>query len=146
MNSSAAGRAVVDDTMAASALINSRRRPGEPNPFEKLIAGRRVVISFATVTELRCRAINGNWGELRQRSLERNLRTFVVVQPDDKLMSTCAEFRSACERRGHPLGQKLHEADRWIAVTAIAGGLDLVSDDKAFRSAPGLSLLSTRTA
>lgn len=145
MNSPAARPAVVIDTMTASALINSRRRPGTTNPFEKLIAGRRVVISFATVTELRYGAINGKWGELRRQSLERNLRTFIVVQPDDTLMSMCAEFRSACERRAHPLGQKIHEADRWIAVTALAGDLDLVSDDRVFRTAPGLSLLSTRT-
>lgn len=146
MNSQAARGAVVVDTMAASALINSRRRPGEANPFEELIAGRRVVVSFATVTELRYGAINGRWGELRRRSLEQNLRNFIVVQPDDKLMSFCAEFRSECERRGHPLGQKVHEADRWIAATAISGALDLVSDDKVFQSVPGLPLLSTRTA
>ena len=143
MNGPAARGAVVVDTMAASALINSRRRPGEVNPFEELIAGRRVVLSFATVTELRYGAIRGKWGELRRRSLERNLRTFIVVQPDDKLMSLCAEFRSECESQGHALGQKIHEADRWIAATAIVGDLDLVSDDKVFRLAPGLSLLST---
>lgn len=132
--------------MAASALINSRRRPGGANPFEELIAGRRVAVSFATVTELRYGVIDGKWGELRRRRLERNLRTFIVVQPGGKLMSHCAEFRSECERHGHPLGQKVHEADRWNAATAIAGDLDLVSDDKVFRPVPGLSLLSTRTA
>ena len=47
-------------------------------------------------------------------------------------MSLCAKFRFECERHGHPLGQKIHEADRWIAATAIAGDLDLVSDDRPF--------------
>ena len=120
MNGQAARGAVVVDTMAASALINSRRRPGEANPFEKLIAGRRVVVSFATVTELRYGATNGKWGELRRRTLEQNLQ--------------------------NPLDQKVHEADRWIVATAIAGALDLLSDDKVFQSVPGLPLLSTRTA
>ena len=60
-------------------------------------------------------------------------------------MSLCAKFRFECERHGHPLGQKIHEADRWIAATAIVGDLDLVSDDKVFRMAPGLSLLSSHT-
>jgi len=55
-------------------------------------------------------------------------------------------LRFECERLGHALGQKLHEADRWIAATAIAGGLDLVSDDKVFVGTPGLSLLTTRTS
>jgi predicted nucleic acid-binding protein len=136
---------VVVDTMVASALINARRRPGRQNAFEDLIDGRRVLVSFATVTELRFGAINGAWGDLRRRSLERNLQTFVVVQPDDRLMMRCAEFRYDCQRRGHPLGQKVHEADRWIAVTAIAAGVDLVSDDAAFVDAPGLSVLTTRS-
>jgi predicted nucleic acid-binding protein len=98
------------------------------NPSDILFGsdGRRVLVSFATVTELRFGAINGAWGDLRRRSLERNLQTFVVVQPDDRLMMRCAEFRYDCQRRGHPLGQKVHEADRSIAATAIAAGVDLV--------------------
>ncbi len=59
-------------------------------------------------------------------------------------MMHCAQLRLACEFAGHPLGQKIHEADRWIAATALSGGLDLVSDDKVFVDTPGLSLLTNR--
>lgn len=139
-----AGRPAVIDTMVASALVNNRRRPRDGNPYSTLIEGRSVIVSFATVTELRFGAISGNWGELRRQDLERNLRTFTIIQPDDKLMMRCAQLRLACEFAGHPLGQKIHEADRWIAATALSGGLDLVSDDKVFVDTPGLSLLTNR--
>lgn len=104
-----------------------------------------VVVAFATVTELRFGAIKAQWGDLRLRALDRDLSGFIVAQPDDALMRRCAELRLACELRGHPLAQKVHDADRWIAATAVAGELDLVSDDKVFLDTPGLSLLSTRS-
>ena len=74
----------------------------------------------------------------------RDLSGFIVVQPDDALMQQCARLRFACEQLGHPLAQKLHQADRWIAATAVAGELDLVSNDRVFANTPGLSVLTTR--
>lgn len=130
--------------MVASALVNARLDRSRADPFRKLIAGRPIIVSFATVTELLFGASKAHWGELRMRSLERDLEGFIVAQPDDALMQRCAQLRFACEQLGHPLAQKLHEADRWIAATAIAGELDLVSNDKVFVDAPGLSVLTTR--
>lgn len=48
------------------------------------------------------------------------------------------ELRVACERSGHGLAQGDHDADRWIAATAIHLGLPLVSHDGIFRDTPGL--------
>ena len=106
-----------------------------------MIAGRRIVVSFSTVTEMRFGAIKAGWGELRRRALERDLSRFAVVQPDDQLMNLCAQLRATCERSGHGLGQKIHEADRWIAATAVLLDLALVSDDAVFRDVPGLTAL-----
>ena len=47
---------VVVDTMVMSSLMGSRRNPEkveEANDYRTLIAGRRIVLSFATHTELR---------------------------------------------------------------------------------------------
>ncbi len=87
--------------------------------------------------------MNAGWGDLRRRSLERRIEVVTVVAPDDEMMTACAKFRSVCEHSGHALGQKLHEADRWIAATALYLGTELISDDKVFRNAPGLTLLTT---
>ncbi len=89
---------------------------------------------------MRYGALKAGWGELRRRGLERDLTRLVVVQPDDQLMRTCAQVRAECERAGHPLGQKIHEADRWIAATAIRMDIELVSDDAVFAGVEGLVL------
>jgi predicted nucleic acid-binding protein len=39
---------------------------------------------------------------------------------------------------GHALSQREHDADRWIAATAIRLGIPLVSNDGVFAHAPGL--------
>jgi len=125
-----------------SALINAARQPKLAAEHSHLIEVRPVVVSFATVTELRYGAIKAGWGDLRRRALERDLARFVVVQPDDQLMSACAELRATCEASAHPLGQKIHEADRWIASTAIRLRAELISDDRVFDDVASLILRS----
>jgi hypothetical protein len=38
------------------------------------------------------------------------------------------------------LGQKVHEADRWIAATALRLDTDLISAHTVFQGVPGLSV------
>lgn len=137
-----ATRAVVVDTMVVSSLINSARQPELASEYSRLIDARRIVVSFASVTELRYGAMKAGWGDLRRRALERDLVQFVVVQPDDQLMSICADLRATCEAAAHPLGQKLHEADRWVAATAIRLDAELVSDDRVFEDVRSLTVRS----
>jgi predicted nucleic acid-binding protein len=61
-----------------------------------------------------------------------------VVQPDDQLMRSRAETGASCQRAGRGLGHKIHEADRWIAATAIRLAVDIGSDDNLFRNLPDL--------
>ena len=46
----------------------------------------------------------------------------------------------ANEKIGHALGQRDHDADRWIAATALRLGIPLVSNDRIFQETPGLVL------
>lgn len=133
---------VVVDTMVVSAMVNAHRDPVTAAGYRRLVDGHSVLISFATITEVRYGALKAGWGELRRRGLERTLSRLVVVQPDDDLMTVCAELRDRCERRGDALGQKIHEADRWIAASALHLGVDLVSDDGVFQNIDGLTVLS----
>lgn len=73
--------------------------------------------------------LHAGWGELRRQWLERRIAEFSVVQPDDAMISICAELSQDCKQGGHPLGNRAHNGDRWIAATAIRLGLQLVSDD-----------------
>jgi tRNA(fMet)-specific endonuclease VapC len=138
--STRAPRAVVVDTMAVSALMNASRNPQRAAAYRRAINDDSVLGSFVTITELRFGALLAGWGELRRRGLERDLARLVVVQPDDQLMRTCAEIRASCQRAGHGLGHKIHEADRWVAATAIRLAVDLVSDDTVFRNVPDLAV------
>ena len=138
--STRATRAVVVDTMAVSALVNAARNPDRAAAYRRAIADDPILVSFMTITELRFDALGAGWGELRRRGLERDLAQLVVVQPDDQLIQTCAELRASCERAGHGLGHKIHEADRWIAATAIRLSVDLVSDDTVYRDVPDLAI------
>lgn len=137
-------RPVVIDTMVASALLRRERRPGEATPYDSLVRGRRLVVSFATVAELRFGALNAGWGGLRMRALSRSLSALTVVEPAGDVVQRWAELRVECSRLGHPLGQKVHDSDRWIAATALARDLELVSDDKVFEAVRGLRLLTGR--
>lgn len=55
-------------------------------------------------------------------------------------MRVCAQLRADSWRTGHALGNKVHEADRWIAATAMILGIELVTGDEVFRNVPGLVL------
>lgn len=48
-----------------------------------------------------------------------------------------AQLRVDCERIGHASGQRDHDADRWIAATAIRLGVALVSNNQIFEDVPG---------
>ncbi len=139
--SPARSQAVVVDTMVVSSIVNAVRQPGLAADYRALIAGRPTLVSFATATEMRYGALKAGWGELRRRGLERDLERFTIVQPDDRLIQVCAELRASCEQAGHALGQKIHEADRWIAASAVRLGVELVSDDSVFTDVPGLIVL-----
>ena len=144
MTRAAPGMAVVIDTMVVSALINPDRQHPESVEYRALIGERVIVVSFVTVTELRYGALKAGWGELRRRGLERDLGRLTVVQPDDELMRICAVLRAECEREGHGLGHRIHEADRWIAATALRLGIPLVSADGIYAGIDGLTVESGR--
>lgn len=112
----AVSAAVVLDTMVVTALINENRDPERAARYVELINGRPRLISFVTVSELRYGAFKAGWGEFRSLSLERDLGEYSIAEAEDPLLTTCAEIRWTAFRRGHPLSQKIHDSDRWIAA------------------------------
>lgn len=128
---------VVDTGVFGAAL-----RPGSSlaSRYEPLVAGRLLFVSFQTVAELRFGASKRNWGGARLRELDGRIAMAEIVYPGPELVALYAELRVTCERIGHALGQREHDADRWIAATAIRLGVPLVSDDGIFRAVPGLTL------
>ena len=143
--SEARAAGVVVDTMVISWLFDDR-----PNPladtYRELIGSEPVVLAFQTVMELRFGALRAGWGELRRRRLERRIAEIAVAQPDNEMITLCAELRMRCQQAGHALGDKVHDGDRWIAATAIRLRVPLASHDQLFNGAPRLRLITADAA
>lgn len=110
--------------------------------YQPLIAGRPAFISFITVAELRFGAQLAGWGPRRLQRLEGVIGQAETVWPGPDLVSTYAALRTWCVRHGHGLGNKDHEADRWVAATAMRLDVPLVAHDRIFASVDGLTLLT----
>jgi predicted nucleic acid-binding protein len=111
--------------------------------YEPFLTGRPAFISFVTVAELRHGARRAGWGEARQRTLDARIADAEIVWPGPDLTSTYVNLRAQCASRGHGLSQRVHEADRWVAATALWLGAPLVTHDRVFHDVPGLELLTT---
>lgn len=108
--------------------------------YGKHVFGRRVAIAQQTVAEARYGAIVAGWGPKRLDALERLVRRASVLPMDDDTTWASARLRSECRSLGHPLHQKQHAADLWIAATALRWNLPLIAHDAVFINCPGLDL------
>ena len=67
-----------------------------------------------------------------------------MIQTSEALIDRCAAVRAEASRAGQALAQKIHEADRWVAATALVLGLELVAGDGIFENVPGLDIRRIR--
>lgn len=110
--------------------------------YRPLLAGRPAVLSYATVAELRFGATLAGWGARRMRRLDTELAEVEKVWPGPNLMAAYVSLRVWCVKAGHGLAHKDHEADRWIAATAVWLDIPLVAHDAIFNNVEGLQLLT----
>jgi predicted nucleic acid-binding protein len=140
----------VVDTMLVSAILVGRRRKWAADllgRYEAHLRGISIVLSFATVSELRYGSLKAGMGVSRMQYMEDWFRDVAtIVMPDNDLVNTCANLRYECFKATHPLIDKIHDSDRWIASTAIRHGVPLISDDRIFRGVPGLTLIQEDVA
>lgn len=132
---------VVIDTGVFGARLTPTGRPLE-HAYRPLVEGRAVAMSFATAAELRYGALRAGWGEKRRLRLAYELGRAAVAWPGPQLVEVYAELRSWCMSAGHGLGHREHEADRWVAATALYLEIPLVAHDAIFRDVTGLELLT----
>lgn len=138
----ARGPVVIDTNVFGADLV-----PGSPliERYGPLIVGRPAFVSFQTVAELYFGALKRGWGSSRMLKLDAKLARVEVVHSGPELVLVWARLRAECERAGHALGQRAHDADRWIAATAVRLAVPLVSDDGIFRDVPGLVLETVKS-
>lgn len=133
-------RTVVVDTTVFGAVLGKDRH-GLTKTYANDLTGARLVISFQTVAELRYGALAANWGTRRTDEMEKRIRVAALIPPHDDLAHQWAALRYECRKVGHPLHDKVHHADLWIAATARLVGVPLVTHDGVFRGTPDLTVI-----
>src|SRR6266566_1684462 len=78
-----------------------------------------------TLAEMRQGALDANWGPRKCAVLEAYLADFSVLHSDSLLCSTWAAVRNESTRKGRPISS----ADAWIAATALALSVALVTNN-----------------
>lgn len=131
---------IVVDTGVFSALVSRRRRQRLESEVA-MMAGNQVFLAGVTVSELRYRTLAAAWGAARRERLEQVIGTTTVVPVSDRLLTTAAELRFACREAGHPLHDRVHANDLWVAASALHIGAPLLTGDAVFEDTPGLALL-----
>ncbi|MGF1662446.1 MAG: PIN domain-containing protein [Kineosporiaceae bacterium] len=140
MTSLARGPVVVDTGVFGANLLP--RHGPLASGYRPLLTGRQAIVSFVTVAELRFGARRAGWGEARMARLVAQVGRAHVVWAHTDLTDVYADLRAWCVAHGHALGHKPHEADRWVAATALYAGVPLVAHDAVFRGVKGLDLLT----
>ena len=135
------GPIVIDTDVYGAELVPGSKLAAQ---YEPIIVGRPAFISFQTVAELRFGALLRNWGEARLRKLDGRIAAAETVHTGPDLVAIYARLRVDCERIGHALAQRQHDADRWVAATALRLGIPLVSNDRIFANVPGLPVETAR--
>lgn len=128
---------VVDTNVFSADLLRATQPLVEL--YRPLLIGRRFLISFQTLAEVEYGLRWRDWGVVRIHRVQEHIQRAEVVWPGPALLAVYVELRIDCRRAGHALAQQRHNADRWIAATAIHLAVPLVSHDGVFRNTPGLA-------
>lgn len=129
---------VVVDTDVVSFLFKGDTRGAL---YESHLVGRLRIIAAQTRAELEHWALLHNWGPRRRSELKLFLKDYVFVEVDETVCLKWAEARAHAHRAGRPISV----SDAWIAATALAYAVALVThnpDD--FKNVPGLSVISEK--
>jgi predicted nucleic acid-binding protein len=116
----ATARLVVDTDVASFVF---KWHPEFAASYVAIMRGSELVVSFMTLAEMRQGALEANWGRRKCDVLEEYLADFSVLHSDNLLCSTWAAVRNESTRKGRQMGA----ADAWIAATALALSVPLVT-------------------
>ena len=105
--------------------------------YQPHLTGHTLAVSFMTVAELLEGAMMANWGVKRMTTLMSTVNGLLILHSDLAVCRRWAEVR--VQRRQQPISV----ADAWIAATALANGIELVTHNPSdFHSISGLSIIT----
>ena len=122
------------DTNIVSFIMNAHTFGARYVPH---LSGYDLAVSFQTFAELIGGGALAGWGDAKWAALDATLASMTVLHSDQAICERFAEIQVA--RRAQPIGV----ADCWIAATALAHGLELVTHNPAdFQGIPGLVIIT----
>lgn len=128
--------AVVIDTDVVSFRF---KKDARARVYQPHLVGRGWVLSFMTLAELQQWSVVRHWGATRRAKLDRFLAAYSVCHSDPQLCRLWAEVSADVTRKGRPI----ETADAWIAATALALDVPLVTHNPGDYSAvSGLTVVS----
>lgn len=105
--------------------------------YQPHFLGHTLAVSFQTLAELFEGGVLAGWGDAKWAALDATLAPMTVLHSDASVCEYWARVRAT--RRAQPMPV----ADGWIAATALAYGLDLVTHNPAdFQGVPGLVVIT----
>jgi predicted nucleic acid-binding protein len=100
---------------------------------------KTIVLSFMTIAEVERWMLQRKWGVRRYRKWEEILRSCDIYQVTLPLCRKWAEVTEAARRAGRPIAC----ADAWIAATALALGVPLITNNRNdYLGVSGLTIIS----
>ena len=134
---------VLLDTDAWSQLVAARKLSSpRVTGWRRALEGRPLSISAQTRAEVLFGARKAGWGPARVEAMKASLDGIHIAYPTAETVDAWAFLRAECIRVGHPLQQKIHMGDAWVAATAISLDVPLLAADAVYDHAPGLRLLN----
>lgn len=132
---------VVVDSMVFSWSLGGTSHP-LGHRYAPHLQGRALILAAQTVAEMKAAALINGWGDARRRQLNDRIGRLKVAVVDGYIADVYAQLKAGCRAIGHPLHEKIHDGDRWIAATAVRYSIPLVSHDRVFKGVPTLELIS----
>ena len=129
---------VLVDTNVFTARL--RERSPLATNYAKHLFGQRIALAPQTVAEARYGVLSAGWGPARTERLSRLIARARILPVDIDTIEAVAQLRHQCRQIGHGLHQRSHNADLWIAATAIRWSIPLVAHDAIFNGCPALEL------
>lgn len=105
--------------------------------YQPHLDGVSLAVSFQTYAEMWAGAELAGWGQKKREKLTEVLAGTLVLVGDEAVCHKYAEVKAARKHRTMPV------ADAWIAATALAFDLELVTHNPAdFVDIPGLKIIT----
>ena len=127
--------------MVFSRAFVPEKRSVDGDAWFALLSGRTVVLAIQTEVELKVWPKLKHWGVPRTLKLLSSIDALGRIEIGEAVREAYVSLTVWGQEHGNAIAQPDHVADRWIAASAMAWGLELTTADGIFDGIDGLHLL-----